>query len=429
MKMKIALMTNFSKFQPYYSLTYVVKDTAEMLTRFGHEVHLFVSDKWRDSEDQFAPGVILEKKVPFGHLKDYEPQSTELTADHTMLRNNTAQMYRKELSDGYDLAITEDFVFQNWNKPYGLAIQDATKDLPNVRWLHRIHSVPTVMTEWWNIRNYGNRHKLVYPNKTDALRVAEMYKGWLEDVRVIPHIKDLRTWFEFGKDSRDIIDWCPQIMQADIVQIYPCSVDRLHAKRLDQVIGIIAGIKKQMRSVCLVVIPQWCTGDKQRATLEQYKVLATKQGLDIGTDIIFTPDYPGDPKRFAVGVDRRVIRELHLCSNLFIFPTDHETFGLVLPEASLTGCPITVLNRSLSMMPEIAGYNGLFFDFGSYTQKVDRPVEMISAFLDDVSKIVLGEYNHNSAIQTKTWMRQKYNMDRIYHHYYAPILAESKSWI
>jgi len=427
--MKIALMTNFSKFQPYYSLTYVVKDMAEMLARYNHEVHLFVSERWRDAEDQFAPGVIVEKKVPHGNLKDYGPNDEELTPEHKLLRNNTAQMFRKELADGYELAITEDFVFQNWNKPYGLAIQDATKDLPNVRWLHRIHSVPTVQTGWWNIRNYGGKHKLVYPNKTDALRVAEMYKGWLEDVRVIPHIKDLRTWFEFGKDSRDIIDWCPQIMQADIVQVYPCSVDRLHAKRLDVVINIIANIKRQMRSVCLVVIPQWCTGDKQRALMEKYKVLAVKQGLDIGTDIIFTPEYPGEPKRFAVGVDRRVVRELQLCSNLFIFPTDHETFGLVLPEACLTGCPITVLNRSLPMMSEIAGYDGIFFDFGSYTQKVDRPIESVPTFYKDLAMIILGEYNNNKPLQMKAWMRQKYNMDRIYHHFYAPIMAESKRWI
>ena len=81
------------------------------------------------------------------------------------------------------------------------------------------------------------------------------------------------------------------------------------------------------------------------------------------------------------------------------------------------------------MMPEIAGYNGLFFDFGSYTQRVERPPETIDMFYRDVAMIILGEYNNNKALQTKTWMRQHYNYDRIYHQYYAPILAESKQWI
>lgn len=426
--MKIALLTNFGKFQSFYSLTYVVKDTAEMLMRYGHEVHLFVSERWKDEDNQFADGVILEKKMPFGHLKDYEPNDEELTPEHRLLRNNTAQMMRKELALDYEMAITEDFVFQNWNKPYGLAIQDASKDLPNLRWLHRIHSVPTKMTPWWNINNYGGQHKLMYPNKTDALKVAEMYKGWLENVRVIPHIKDLRTWFEFGKDTQDIINWCPKIMSAELVQIYPCSVDRLHAKHLDYVIGIFAWLKKLQNDVCLVVITQWTTGQKQRDEVDKYKQLATKLGLEVGTDIVFTPDYP-EEKRFAVGVSRRVVRELQQCSNLFIFPTDHETFGLVLPEASLSGCPLLALNRSLGMMSEIAGYHGMYFDFGSFTNTVIRPVEGIDLWLKDLALIILGQYRQNEALQAKTWFRRKYNMDTVYTKYYAPILAESKSWI
>lgn len=438
--MKIGIITTFQSFMPQYSLTGIVKDRAEMLTKYGHEVHLFVSERYHGEE--FPAQVILEKKIPFTHLADYHSmgqftgadktykpqQGWDSPAEHQRIKNLTAVMFRQELSD-YDIVITEDIIFQGWHLPFAVAVMEASKDLPNVRWLHAIHSVPSVGSDFWDISLYGKRHKIVYPNRVDALRVAEQYRGRIDDVRVIPHIKDIRSLFDYSQDTIDFIEWCPGVMQAEIVQIYPASVDRLEAKRLAEVIGIFSHLKRMGRSVCLVVATQWATGQKQLDIINHYKKLAQDSGLDLGTDIVFTPDFkpPGKENKFGVGIPKQMIRELFLLSNLFIFPTREETFGLVLPEAALCGSPIVVLNGSLDMMHEISGYNALYFTFGSYHVNVTH--NNLDNLLRDIALIALGRILVNESVRLKTFVRRHYNYDYLYKRYYAPILSESRTWV
>jgi glycosyltransferase involved in cell wall biosynthesis len=438
--MKIGIITTFQSFMPQYSLTGIVKDRAEMLTKYGHEVHLFVSERYHGEE--FPADVILEKKIPFTHLADYhtlgqftgEDQSykpapgVSTPAEHEQVKNQTAAMLREELKD-YDLVFTEDIVFQGWHLPFAVAIMEASKDLPNVKWLHAIHSVPSAGSDFWQIKLYGKRHKLLYPNRSDALRVAEQYRGVMDDVRVIPHIKDIRSLFDYSEDTRQFIDTYPGVMQAEIVQIYPASVDRLEAKRLSEVLGIFGHFKRLGKSVCLVIATQWATGQKQLDIINGYKKQAVDLGLTIGTEVIFTPDFKpaGKEGRFGVGIPKHMIRELFQLSNVFIFPTREETFGLVLPEAALCGSPIVVLNGSLDMMHEVSGYNALFFDFGSFNRGVTH--NNLDLLLRDIALIVLGRILANESVRLKTFMRRHYNYDYLYTRYYGPILQESRLWV
>lgn len=438
--MKIGIMTTFQSFMPQYSLTGIVKDRAEMLTKYGHEVHLFVSERYHG--EGFPPNIILEKKIPFTHLADYKSMKQftgedkqymprkgwDSPAEHQRIKNNTAVMLRQELVD-YDLVITEDIIFQGWHLPFAVAVMEASKDLPNVRWLHAIHSVPSALSDFWNINLYGGRHKILYPNRADALRTAEQYRGRMDNVRVIPHIKDVRTLMDFSEDTREFIDWCPGVMQAEVVQLCPASVDRLDAKRLSEVIGIFAHLKKMNISVCLVVATQWATGPEQLATIDRYKKQATDLGLEVGVDIVFTPDFKpkGKEKKFGVGIPKHMIRELFMLSNVFVFLTKEETFGLVLPEAALCGCPIVVLNSSLDMMHEVSGYNALYFPFGSFHCEVQH--DNLDGLLRDIALIITGRILVNESVRLKTFVRRHYNYDYLYKRYYAPILAESKQWV
>lgn len=419
--MKIAILTNFGEFVPGYSLTGIVKDQARMLTAHGHEVHLFVSEKYHG--ESFSDDVILEKKVPFGHLVDYHARA-DLTKKHEMLVSSIRAMCLKELP-GFDIAFTHDWAFTGWNLPYALGVIAAAKDplLKDLRWLHWIHSIPTSGYDWWSIREYGPKHRLVYPNKTDAIRVAEAYRGFPKDVKVIPHIKDLRSWFEFGKDTCDFIERYPGVMQADIVQILPASVDRLEAKRVREVILIFKNLKKRGMSVCLVIANQWATTKQHKESVLHYKMIAKRNGLIPDEEVIFTSDFK---KEYEVGIPQRMVRELFQCSNLFIFPTREETFGLVVPEAALAGGVMMVLNKSLAMQVEISGLTCLYFDFGSFHQQFSVPDE--EKYFKDIALLTIARMHRNESIMSKTFMRQHYNWDVLHDKVYAPIMVESKIW-
>jgi len=427
MKERVAILTNFMEFVPGYSLTGIVLDQATMLSRHGHEVHLFVNDKYHGTEE-WAPGVVVHKRIPFGHLKDF---ISELEMVQAPELQQMSQRTQEVLIEDFkklqiDIAFTHDFIFQGWYLPYGIAVRNASQHLPKTRWLHWVHSVPTSNKDWWNISAYGKNHKIAYPNATDRVLVAEQFQSTVANVRCIPHIKDIRSWFDFSEETCAFIDKYPQVLQADVVKLYPASVDRLRAKRVDIVLQIMAEIKKTGKSVCLVIANQWATARQHKESIAEYQRLASGYGLDPGIDFIFTSDFG---EKYEVGIPKRMVRELFQCSNLFIFPTREETYGLVLPEAALAGGVLCVLNRSLRNQTEIAGGDGnaLYFDFGSYHHR--HSVENPAKYYKDIAWITIGRIGRSESIRLKTHFRQHNNMDYLYNNNYLPIFGESKLWI
>jgi len=430
-KDRIAILTNFQDIHPRYSLTGIVKDQVDMLIRHGHEVSLFVSEKFNFKEENIIDKgnypkdkFQLRNVIPFTNLTDYR-SIVDLSVDDKDVITRISNVLVEELKD-FDIALTHDFIFTGWNLIYGEGCKRAGVLLKHLKWMHWIHSVPSANSDWWAIKKYGGQHKIIYPNETDRIQVAEQYRGGINHVRSIPHIKDLRSWFDFCEETCRFIDAYPAVMQADIVQILPASVDRLVAKRVREVIRIFSNFKRNMISICLVVANQWATGRQQKEDVEAYKKFAQGLGLLLNEEFIFTSDF--EPPKYDVGIPKRMIRELFQCSNLFIFPTREESFGLVIPEASLSGSVLLVLNKSLRMQLEVAGgeSNALFFDFGSYHHTFNNANP--SLYFDDIAKIVYGRLLQNESIRARTFMRQTYNWDSLYTKVYAPIFAESRSW-
>lgn len=424
---KIAILTNFMDFNPGYSLTGIVQDQVLMLLRHGHQVNLFVNSKYnKSSGDPVSEEEIVKlggdpknyqmvEKIPFQNLTDYNSIANISPEDKTII-NNTKVVLIEELKDT-DFVFTHDFVFTGWFLIYGQGCRLASPALENVRgWFHWVHSVPSANRDWWRIKQYGPNHKIVFPNYTDRIQVAEQYQGVADDVRVIPHIKDIRTWFDFHPDTCRFIDKYPKILSADIVQLLPASVDRLESKRVKEVCKIIAGIKAQGRSVCLIIADQWATGRQQKEDVDKYRMQAVRDGLVDQDELVFTSDF--ESPKFDVGIHQKMIRDLFLCSNLFVFPTREESFGLVVPEAALSGC-FLVLNRSLQMQREVSGNEALFFDFGSCHTEHTVSSEK---YWNDIGFIVAGRMKENEAIKTATFARQTYNMDSLYNKHYMPTM-------
>ncbi len=134
--------------------------------------------------------------------------------------------------------------------------------------------------------------------------MAEQFRGGLDHVRVIPHIKDLRSWFEFSPATCAFIGRHPGVMQADVVQLFPASVDRLEAKGLPLVIEIFAALKRRGLRVCLVVANQWTNVPERKAVVEEFKAAARGRGLEPGVELVFTSDFHPD---FEVGIPRRMV--------------------------------------------------------------------------------------------------------------------------
>jgi len=426
MKPTVAILTNFMEFNPGYSLTGIVVDQTLMLAREGHKVIIYVNESYNpkyeeDSgmkkvKEKFPDLVKIKQLTKFMHLIDYSTKK-DITEKHIYKGTDAANIYKKDfIEEKINIVFTHDFVFTGWNVPYAEAIKIVNKNLPELFWYHWVHSVPSGNRDWWNLNDYGENHFIVFPNKTEIMRVAESFLTTADRVKIIPHIKDIRTWYDFGNDAFELTELYPNIMSADIIQIYPCSTDRLSAKQLKVVIRLFSHMKIIGKTnVFLVAANQWATGRQRIEDVNEYIKFAESYGLIYGKDFIFTSEIK---EELETGISKKMLRELQLLSNLFVFPTIEESFGLVGPEAAFSGA-LPIINRSLTMMFEVMSTHPAAFDFGSFHQ--NTPAVGNDEYIGAVGNAILQQLYSNSAGMTKTFCRKRYNMDNIYAKYYLPL--------
>jgi len=175
--------------------------------------------------------------------------------------------------------------------------------------------------------------------------------------------------------------------------------------------------------VCLVIPNQWATGRQRKEDLEGYYKRVRLSGLKINEEVIFTSEWRDE---FDTGIPRRMLRELMLMSNLFIFPTREESFGLVCPEAAMCGLEM-VLNRSLPMMFEVGGGCGIYAEFGSFEKPLQTPGSEAD-YYKALAHLIIGRMRRSEVIACKTFHRQKYNWNHLYERYYLPAFGESDVW-
>lgn len=430
--MNIAILTNFNEFNPGYSLTGIVVDQAEMLARYGHKVFIFVNEQFNDkfNEDiglslllmKYSDKIVLIPKTVFMHLKDYNSK-LDLSEEHKAGAEKQAFLIKSFIEDNNVKAVlTHDFIFTGWNLPYAVAIKEAQKQMKRsqVRWLHWVHSIPSSTKDWWFLDSYPGHNYIVFPTRSEVNRVAESFNTKQHKVLLIPHIKDIRTWYNFSEETKRIIDAYPNLMNASVVQVYPCSSDRLHAKQLHLLIRMFGYMKEANSKVFLLAANQWATGKQRKEDLNKYIELAGHCGLNYGDDFAFTSEYyENDSRPYEIGISKRILRELQLLSSLFIFPTMEESFGLVAPEAAFSGA-MMVINKSLPLLTEVVGLNAAQYDFGSFCT---TPVRLEDEdYLKAITYSILGRMNISETVMTKIYCRIRYNMDNIYHQYYLPYI-------
>lgn len=417
----VGVFTSFTYYAAGYSLTNLIRSQIRQLTRGGYPPHLMVCDSFKEADQHFKEATI-HKVIPTGAL-NVPYAEPKLQEKHEKLVEDTITALLKMIDD-YELNIifTHDIIFLNTHYPYAVAVEQVSKQRPNVKWMHWIHSCPSGLNKIWNIAKYGPGHKIVFPNRTDALRVAEQFRGSIDHVWPIHHVKDIREFAEFSGPTCKFIDQY-DLMNADIIQIYPASVDRLKAKGVDHLIQVFGAMKSHFKqSVRLVICNQWCNVDKHRKTVESYLEMGKRVGLEPDKDLIFSSRF--EAPKWELGLPSKMVAELMMLGNLFMFPTHHESFGLVLPEASLMGGALVVANCSLDMMREITGNNALFWDYGSWHRDMQfqKPGDQGPMYWRSVAKVILGKMYNEYGIKLRTHMRKTFNLDAIWRNELEPAM-------
>ena len=432
--MRIGILTNFHEFIPGYSLTGIVTDQVAMLLRHGHEVHLYISEEHDDRYDYLLPSdenLHSHHTVPNMPLTDYQSTGELSEQGQKYVKRLTTWLTATMKADKIEACFTHDMIFTGWNLPFALAIQNTNRALKDISFLHWIHSVPGDFKDWWDFERYGPNHRIISPTAANRDLVAEQYRTTSKRVSVIHHIKDPRTWFEFSEETRSFIDDHPGVMQADVVGIYPASCDRLDAKQVAMVMALFAAFKRRCLTTCFICANQHASRYTHAQSLDEYYEIADELNLTTirnrpddcyAEEFIFTSEW--QHPTYEQGIPRHMLRELMLLSNIFVFPTREESFGLVAPEAALCG-NFMVLNEDLDNQAEIFCRQGTYCHWGSFRRGFEP--EDWAVYLDATAGKLLGKMRQDEVAMTRSYTRQNLNMDKLYFTAYEPVIQELRS--
>jgi glycosyltransferase involved in cell wall biosynthesis len=410
--MKIAIIFASRHLDPQYSAVSVVENQLRMLIQNGHQPVLLLRTECKKSYKNLK-GVEYRRCLPSFELYWYKNFNLR-KEDRPWLKKTVKALYRN-LKDA-DLVITHDIVSLPQLYVYNLAVRKVAKKISRLNWLHWIHSLSYGDNPLWG---KAKRCKLVIPNYEQRGRMANDFGCRLGDVKTVYHFLDTLS-FPLHPLTRTLIrSW--DLLNADIVQLYPADARRLSIKQVNVVIDLFAKLKERDKKVRLVVANQYCIDDASRKKTESWMEHALKRGLS-KKEIFFTSQFR--PPRWEWGIPREVILELfRYVTNLFIFPSIAETFALVVLEAA-SGANLLVLNKDLSFLKDIIGKrNALFYRFGHF----ENPKDITSREVSNIADRIIKKLDQEICINARQRFRQRFSSDWVYKNQLQPLLRSFKN--
>ncbi|MEG1390960.1 MAG: glycosyltransferase [Angelakisella sp.] len=427
--MKIAILTMFNGLSNTYSLVNVVREQLKMLLDDGLEVKMLVTEHCPDSE---RTGIFSDPRVEWikivnsengeiFHWKTYTKADDIIEEDFFNQADIIKQDFIKNLQD-VDICIMHDILYQGVHLLHNIAIREAQKELPNIRFLAFTHSAPaTYIDAPYPINCMFSEMpntKLVYPTECGLTAISNQYKTDLSNCVCVNNSVDITIGLnEETKTICKSID----VVNSDIVIIYPARLTM--GKKFHNVAQLAGYIKQYCNNSVSVIFCDFSCSDIDS---QLYKQITFDYGIKNGlekSDILFTSDIG-----FINGVKRETVFDLFSLSNLFICPSFSESFGLTVIEAASRGNYI-VLNEAVPALNEIGKNIGAHFmrwdakNFGYDTYEKYHPSEGI--YLIDHAQKIVSNMENNVVIKAKTLARNRYSNQWIYQHQLKPLFKKS----
>ena len=425
--MNVAILTMFNGLSSTYSLVNVVSDQIKMLLKANVNIKVLVSESCPDSERK---GIFLNENIKWVKIVNSINGKTIMWHDYSSPTGKVhdsfyeevdiiAEDFVKHLKD-VDVCIMHDILYQGWHLVHNVAIRQAQKRLPDVRFLEFTHSLPvprpSSMEYPFSLRFTDMpKTKFIYPTYSGIEALAKQYDIPVGNCAVI-------------YNSLPLIESMSKEVQAvaESIDIYNCEVLSVYAgrlttgKRFEKVAALLGAIKNKTGKNTKVIFCDFPSADIDSKV---YKEIIKAEGRKVGLsdyDILFTSD-----TGFKYGFPRQSVLELFTLSNLYICPSFSESFGLTVLEAGSRGNYI-VLNEAVPALKELGSKLGAYFmrwdarNFGFDTHETYNPSE--KAYYEEHGEIIVRNMENDKAIKTKTIIRNRYNIDWIRINQLMPLL-------
>jgi len=435
---KVAVLTTFMDLPSGYGLVPVVLNQLRMLVEHGYKPGFFVVEGFEKHPDmkKVPEGVEVKPCVPFMHLYDYQPGTKKQTYNvsakgvygkpsKTNFDKQVKLIEEKlepELSK-YNVVITHDIVFQTWFVVHNQAIRNIAKRHPNIRWIHWLHSGPQPRPnklEYPHTLRFSGMPNSVWvsPNESMIPKFAEMYNIPRKKVKAVYHTFDVYKFFDMHPWSIKLIEK-HNLLNCDVLCVWATRIDHPEGKGLRKAIWVIAQLNKLVDAK-LLFLNSWSNRPESKQTIANLRKEADMWGLP-QENLIFSSEMG---KEWELGVPHKVVRDMLWIANLFILPSQSETFSLAMVEAA--ACKnLLVLNEDLTVMHELAEDNAIYSYFGSEWGgvKITRHYEPNAQafFMDEARRILEELKKHKSLMQHRKVLRV-FNNDWVWKNQLEPLI-------
>ena len=347
----IAILTDFIGHDPAYSLCGVVANQVKMLVKNGYKPTVIVKEGFKDD----YPGCEMVSVDP-GRTSNSVKVDEECEDEIHVLE----RQLRAILGD-IDVVLTHDLIYQAAMWKYHVACRRIAKELPNIKWLHWVHS-STSMNTANQTGIYKEELKGKFPNSTlvvfhaeEMVRKAGSFGYEIDETVILSNPLDLTEGYHPAALEAIKLGG---LHKADAIAVYPARLDR--GKQIEIVLEVFGGLADQDIDARVVVIDFHSTaGDKS-----VYRSHLKAQAEELGVPTIFTSDLKYPEAKYHI--PHQAVLDLMDYADIFIHPSRSESDPLTVPEAMWKRCGL-MLNFDL---PVFRQWDGKAL-FGKFSSNID----------------------------------------------------------
>lgn len=442
MQKKVCILTNFSSYDPTYSLIRVTEDQIKMFLDNGYEPIVVVSDTF-EPEGNFKN--VELKRIP--HVPCHNEVKKDPTFDQDV--QGIYDALKEHLKD-VEVVLTQDFVYKPSELKHNFASRKIAADYPEIKWLHWIHSAtaPVSLNNLMGVFSdeYLDLVKKPFPNsyyvffnKISEDVIARNFGITRDKVRTVHHGSDLDKVYGVPTKTMSRFLRTRDVYSADAVAVYPARLDR--GKQVHFMIRTMAEVKNLGMSVRAIVVDFSSTGGDKVT----YRDTMKGEAIDLGLtpqECIFTSEFSED---WELGMTPEEVISLMRISNVFVMPSVSESYSLVTQEAGLLG-NLVILNQDFPPFRDIFGPSAIYRKYSSnwdvvagYDEAVgegratntkygpnnvsdQERVMYEKRYHKDTAGMIVDRLRNNEALAMQIRLRKLRGLDYVFKHELEPLL-------
>lgn len=386
----------------------VMAQHALLMTNAGHQVTIFAG-RGKPFHPNIAVRIIPQLDSRNSEVMEIKKQLDQglYTADFDKQRD----WLKKQLAicfKNFDIIIAHNIATLNKNLPLTAALYDMnqTPGFPHlILWHHdlswsasRSHNDLHEGYPWDLLRDQWSWASHVVVSETRRNELSQLLKIPVEQIYVVPNGVNMESFLKIEKQTKQLIEEL-KLYEADPLVLLPARLTP--RKNIEQALYIVSELQKIYSKTMLVITGPEGPHNPQNATYKQ-KLLTLRDDLHLQGIVHFLAEITNSY------IPDSVITDFYRLSDLLLFPSFEEGFGIPLIEAAFSSLP--VFCSDIPVLRELGKEDVTYFNVH------DEP-SAIAALIDQ-------RLNQEATLRWSRRVKKIYTWDSIYQKIMEPLLKK-----